>query len=295
MRVAFIGLGAMGLPMARNLIQAGHDVQVYNRSPGPAQELADGGARLMDSPAEAAGDAEALLTMLSDDAALEAVLFGEGGAFHTLPVGSMHISMSTVSVAMARRLTAAHATAGQQFVSAPVFGRPEAAADARLWVVAAGAPGAVERCRPLLEAVSQGLFVVGVEPEKANLVKIAGNFTIVGVMETLGEAFALLRKSGVDPHAFLELLNGALYKSPIYESYGRLIAAERYEPAGFKLSLGLKDVRLALAAADEANVPMPLASLARDRYLSALAHGEGELDWSALARGVARDAGLVDP
>lgn len=171
-------------------------------------------------------------------------------------------------------------SAGQHYVSAPVFGRPESAAAAKLWVVAAGEEAAVKPCRPLFDAIGQGVFVVGTEPEKANVIKIAGNFTHVALIETLGEAYALLRKHDVDPKDFLALLNGALYKSPIYESYGTLIAEERWEPAGFRLRLGLKDVRLALQAAEATATPMPLASLARDHYLA------------ALAKVVARQAGL---
>src|SRR5207245_2450379 len=204
--------------------------------------------------------AEVLITMVADDAALEAVLLGDQGALPALPRGAIHVSMSTISPALSRRLAERHHAAGQTYVAAPVFGRPEAAEAKQLWIVAAGPPAALERCRPLFDA--------------------------------LGEAFALGRKYGIAPAELLDIANGKLFRSPIYENYGKLIAEQRYEPAGFKLRYGLKDVRLALAAADEVAAPLPLASLLRDHYLSAVARGWQEIDWAGLARVAAADAGL---
>ncbi len=298
MRIAFLGLGNMGLPMARNLAAAGHDLTVYNRHQARADELAAGVARggppvrQAATPGEAVRDAEIAITMLADDAAVEQVVFENRGILASLPRDAAHVSMSTISVGLADRLSGAHHQAGQAFVSAPVFGRPEAAADAKLWVVAAGPEAQVSRCRPAFDAVAQGLFVVGDTPSTANLVKLAGNFTLAGMIETLGEAFALVRRAGVTAQQFLEVVNTSLFKSPVYQNYGTIIANERFEPAGFRLKLGLKDARLALEAAGALAVPLPLASLVRDHFLAAIAHGDAEKDWSTVATVSARAAGL---
>ena len=295
MKTTFIGLGGMGLPMARNLLQAGHTLTVYNRTRARAQQLEPLHAAIAGSPAAAAAGADVLITMVGDDAALEAVMLGDGGgggALAALPRGAIHLSMSTVSPALTRRLAERHRAAGQTLVAAPVFGRPDAAEARKLWIVAAGPAEAVARCRPLLDAMGQGVIPAGDDPARASVIKIAGNFLLAAAIEAMGEAFALARKHGVPPAELLEVVNGRLFRSPIYENYGNLIAAERYEPAGFKLTYGLKDVRLALAAADEATVPLPLAGLMRDRYVSAVARGWGDNDWAALARVAAADAGL---
>ena len=291
MKVGFVGLGAMGSPIARNLLKAGHGVTVYNRTRARAEELRPEGARVVDGVADVAR-AKIVMTMLADDRAVEAVAFGADGLLETLPARGIHVSLGTISPELSRRLTEAHAAGGQSFVAAPVFGRPDAAAAKRLVVVAAGPAAAIEKVRDLLEDIGRELVVLGEDPPAANTLKLAGNFLIVAMLETLGEAFALLRKSGVEPSRFMEIVNGGLIQSPIYESYGRLIAAGRFEPAGFKLRLGLKDVRLLLAAAEEHAVPMPLASLLHDHLLSAVATGRGEADWSALAEVAARNAGL---
>ena len=291
MRVGFIGLGNMGLPIARNLLQAGHELTVYNRTRSKAEALASAGATLANSLAEAS-TAEVVMTMLADDHAVEQTTLGDGGILNTLASGGVHLSLSTISTALSRRLTVAHTARGQSFIASPVFGRPDAAAAARLVVVAAGPDEAVERVRPLLEAIGRKLFVIGSEPYSANTVKLAGNFLIASMLETLSEAFILTQKSGVEPAKFLEVLNGSLFQSPIYENYGKIIMAQKFSPPGFALRLGLKDVRLVLAAGDEAAVPMPVASVIRDHFLSAVARGWGDMDWAALARVVAEDAGL---
>lgn len=292
MRVGFVGLGRMGLPMARNLARAGHEVAAYNRTRSRAGALVEAGGRAADTPAEAADGAEVVVTMLADDAAVEAVTLGEGGILGALRPGAVHLGMSTVGVALSRRLAEDHGRAGQGYVAAPVFGRPEAAEGAKLWVVAAGAPEAVDRCEPVFEAVGQGMFRVGEEPEKASVVKLAGNFMLAGMIEALAEAMALGRKHGVEAPKLLEVLTSTLFNLPVYRNYGGMIAEGRFEPAGFALRLGLKDVRLVLDAADEAAVPMPLASLAHDHFLSGVARGWGELDWAGMGRVVAENAGL---
>lgn len=291
MKLGFIGLGSMGSGMARNLLKAGHEVTVYNRTRAKTEALADEGAQVADRPVEACGG-EAVFTMLADDAALETVVFGDKGILTAGGTGLIHLSMSTISPALSRRLAAAHAERGQGYVAAPVFGRPEAAAAAKLVIVAAGKAENVERCRPALEAIGQKVFNAGADPEKANLIKVSGNFMLAAMLETLGEAFAVLRKSGVDPKLFLEIVNGNLFRSPVYELYGNAIAEGQFEPAGFKLRLGMKDVKLALAAAEEVSAPMPLGSLLRDHFLSGVARGYGNIDWAGLSKVIAEDAGL---
>jgi 3-hydroxyisobutyrate dehydrogenase-like beta-hydroxyacid dehydrogenase len=294
MNVGFIGLGSMGSGIAGNLRRAGHDLVVYNRTRSRAEALVGQGARLAGSPREAGSGVEVLITMLADDAAVEGMMFGEDGAIGGLGSGAIHLSMSTISAQLSRRLATEHQAKGQMYVAAPVFGRPEAAQAAKLWIVAAGPPAAIKRCQPLFGVISQGVEVVGDEPSKANVLKIAGNFVLASAIEALGEAFVLVRKHGIDLAQFLEVVNGKLLRSPVYENYGKLMIGQRYEPAGFKLRHGLKDVRLALGAGDEASVPLPLASLLRDQYLTAVARGWGDIDWAGVARVSAADAGLPD-
>jgi 3-hydroxyisobutyrate dehydrogenase-like beta-hydroxyacid dehydrogenase len=292
MKVGFIGLGNMGSAIARNLIQAGHTLTVYNRTRSRAEPFGSLGARIAETPSEAAADAEMLFTMLADDAALEAVILEPGNALQTLPADAAHISMSTISVALSRHLAEAHRERKQHYLAAPVFGRPEAAAAAKLFVVVAGPADQIERCRPLFDAIGQKTFVAGDDAHAANVIKLAGNFLITTVIEGLAEAFAFGRKFGVDPHAFLDVLTESLFAAPIYRTYGSMIASDKFEPAGFKLALGLKDNRLLLAAAEEATVPMPMASLVHDRFVAALALGLGESDWAAIARISYENAGL---
>jgi 3-hydroxyisobutyrate dehydrogenase-like beta-hydroxyacid dehydrogenase len=299
MDVGFVGLGAMGRPMARNIAGAGHQVTVYNRTRERAEAVVDV-ANLAASLDDLAHEREVVVTMLSDDAAVEEVAFGRPdetgrvtpGLVTAMPEDALHVSMSTISPAMSKRLEEAHRAAGQRYLAAPVFGRPEAAEARKLWVVAAGRHEDVDRARPIFEAVGAGSTVVGEDPWQANVVKLAGNFTIAAMIETLGEAFALARKSGVDAKTFLDVINSAVFKSPIYQNYGLTIADARFDPPGFRLRLGLKDVRLALKVADEANVPMPLASLLHDQMLALVASGSGDLDWSSFARLAAERAGL---
>jgi 3-hydroxyisobutyrate dehydrogenase-like beta-hydroxyacid dehydrogenase len=290
MNVGFIGLGNMGRGMAANLVKAGHDVTVYNRTPGKDEELVHVGARSASKVAEACRG-EAVFTMLADDHAVESVVYGDQGMLESLGKGAIHVSSSTISVSLSERLTAAHAAAGQRFVAAPVFGRPEAAAEGKLFVIAAGEPEAVSTAAPLFDAIGQKTFVVSETPKAANLVKLSGNFLIATVIESLGEAMALVGKGGVDRHQYLDVLTSTLFAAPVYKTYGRLIADRKFEPAGFAAPLGQKDIRLALAAAEELRVPLPIASLLRDRFLTLLAHGGDTLDWSAIGSLAARDAG----
>jgi 3-hydroxyisobutyrate dehydrogenase-like beta-hydroxyacid dehydrogenase len=230
--------------------------------------------------------------MLSDDHAVEEVVFDPGQVLATLPRGSVHVSSSTISVALSRKLAAVHQQHGQHYLSVPVFGRPEAAAAAKLFIVAAGDAKQIERCRPLFEAMGQKTFVAGDEPPMANVIKVAGNFLITAVMEGLAEAFALARKSNVDAGQMLEILTGSLFPAPLFKNYGAMIAQEKFEPVGFKLRLGAKDNRLVLSAAEEAGVPMPLASLVRDHFIAAMAQGMADSDWAAVAKIIYRNAGL---
>jgi len=291
MILAFIGLGKMGTGMSRNLLRAGHQVTVYNRTRSKADSLAAEGARATDSIADAVRDCEAVITMLADDRAVEQIVFGDGGLASALKPGAIHVGSSTIGTDLARRLAAQHAEHGQHYVSAPVFGRPEAAEAKKLLVVTAGPAETVNRCKPVFDAMGRQTFVAGVEPWQANAVKLCGNFMIASMLETFGEAFATLRKANVAPHLFLDVMN-ALFASPVYAGYGRMIAEEQFEPAGFALKLGLKDIRLALETAQECASPMPIASLVRDHFLTAIALGQADLDWSSIARIAARNAGL---
>ncbi|HUK53831.1 MAG TPA: NAD(P)-dependent oxidoreductase [Candidatus Binatia bacterium] len=291
MNIGFIGLGSMGAGMAENLLKAGHTVTVYNRTRSRAEALAAKGAQLAPTPAEACrGDA--VLTMVADDAALEAVTMGANGILASLQPGAVHVSMSTISVALSARLEEAHTRAGSIYIAAPVFGRPEAAAAAKLFVVAAGPAAAIQRCQPLFDAMGQKTYVIGEGASAANVVKLSGNFMLAAAVESLGEALALVRKHGLDPAQFLELITGSIFTAPAYKTYGSIIVREAYQPAGFKMPLALKDVRLMLAAGEAAGVPLPLASLVRDHAIAAIARGYGEWDWSALGKIAAENAGL---
>jgi 3-hydroxyisobutyrate dehydrogenase-like beta-hydroxyacid dehydrogenase len=230
--------------------------------------------------------------MLADDHAVEEVIFAPGNAIESLRADAVHISMSTISVALSRRLVDAHREKRQHYVAAPVFGRPDAAAAAKLFIVAAGAAKQIDRCRPLFDAMGQKTFIVAEEPPAANLIKITGNFMTSTVIESLAESFALIRKSGLDANTFLNVLTGSLFSAPAYQTYGNIIANDKVDHAQFKLPLGFKDNRLLLAAAEDLAVPMPLASLVHDRFVAAMAQGLSEADWSAIARVSYRNAGL---
>ena len=294
MNIGFVGLGNMGSGMAANLLKAGHQVTAYNRSRDKVDALAERGARPAATVAEACSG-EVVVSMLANDDAVEAVTFGDDGILASLSAGAVHVSCSTISVALATRLNDAHAEAGQHFVAAPVFGRPEAAAAAKLFVVAAAEPAVLQTVSPIFEAIGQRTFVVADDPTAASLVKLSGNFLIASVIESLGEAMALVGKAGVDKLQYLDILTSTLFGSPVYATYGGLVAREQFEPAGFAATLGLKDIRLVLAAGEELQVPLPIASLLRDRFLTLLANGGGQLDWAAVGALSAWEAGGKSP
>lgn len=281
----------MGSAIARNLLRAGHELAVYNRTREKAEALKHDGARVAGSPGQACLDAEAVFTMVSDDQALAQVVFGSDGIASALGSGAVHISSSTISVGFAKQLAAEHASKGQKHIAAPVFGRPEAAENKKLIVVTAGEGESIDRCQPLFDAIGRQTFQVGPEPWHANLVKLCGNFMIASMLETFSETFVMMRKAHIDHHLFLDVMN-ELFGSPVYKNYGRIIADERFEPAAFTLKLGLKDIRQVIDAAQEFNAPMPFASLLRDHLISGAAQGQEDLDWSSIARVAAHSAGL---
>ncbi len=290
MRVGFVGLGGMGRAMAGVLLRAGHEVVAWNRTRERAQELQKDGASVAGTPAEAAR-AGVVISMLADDHAVAAATAGADGIRAGLPRGGVHVSMSTLSPDTTEHLAREHAEAGQALVAAPVFGRPEAAAAAKLFIVAAGRGAEIERCRPLFEAMGQRTFTLGEDPAQASLVKLAGNFMITAAIEAMAESLALIGKAGIDRAAYLEVLTETLFAAPIYRTYGRTLLESRFSPPGFRLPLGAKDNRLFLQAGESHQVPLPLASLVRDRMLAALAHGYGEQDWSVFSRISAEEAG----
>jgi len=290
MKTGFIGLGHMGSAMAANLVKAGHDVTVFNRSPEKRRALLELGAHEAGSVADACRG-EVTITMLADDTAVADVALASHGIVETLAKGAIHLSMSTTSVALSKRLSDAHAHAGQRFVAAPVFGRPDAAAAAKLFIVAGGEAAAVETCKPLFDALGQRTVPISSEPAAANLVKLSGNFLLAAAIEALGEAIALVGKAGIDRRAYVDLLTSTIFPAPAYKTYGGLLAEGRFQPAAFAAPLGFKDIRLALEAAESLRVPMPLGSLLHDRFLRLLAQGGEGLDWAAIGGLAAQDAG----
>ena len=286
MNVGFIGLGQMGRAIAANLLAAGHELTVWNRSPDKAAELVASGARLAATPAGAArGDV--VMTMLADDAAVEAVVHGPDGI---LASPALHVSHSTIGVDLAARLAGDHA-AHAGFVSAPVFGRPAAAQAAKLFVVAAGPDDAVERCLPLFAAIGQRVFRVGTDAAAANLVKLGGNFMILAAIEAMAEAMPLAEAGGVDRRAMLDVLTGTLFGAPVYQTYGEILADDRFRPPGFTAPLGLKDMNLVAAAAAASRVPMPTLGVVRDHLRATIAANGPDIDWSAIALAVRSAAG----
>ncbi len=290
--LGFIGLGNMGEPIAANLLAAGYGLRVYNRTASKAAPLLAKGATAAKSPADVASPGGIVLTMLADDRALEEVCLPAGSFVEKLGAGGIHISISTIAPATARRLAAHHAKHKVEYIASPVFGRPDAAAAKRLWVCTSGAAAAKNRVQPILEAIGQGIFDFGEDAGSANVVKLCGNFMIASAIEAISESLTLAEKNGISKSAVAELFGKTLFACPVYQGYGRQIAEQKFEPAGFRLALGLKDISLALETAAASSVPMPLASLLRDRWITAIAKDRGNLDWTAVALGVAEDAGL---
>ncbi len=289
-RIGFIGTGNMGLPMAANLIRAGFAVRVYNRTPAKALSLAALGAEIAPDINAVAEPGGILVTMISDDPALEEIALS--GVIDRLAPGGVHVSMSTVSPAAARQVARQHEALGVCYVAAPVFGRPEAAAACKLWICVSGPQEARQRVTPLLGALGQQVYDFGDDPGAANVVKLAGNFLIGSALEAMSEALALAEKDGIDRSRVVELMGQTLFACPVYQNYGRALAEERYEPPGFRLALALKDIELVLRTATSNATPMPLAGLLRDRMVSGIAKGRSELDWSVIGLGVMETAGL---
>lgn len=292
MQIAFLGLGTMGLPMAANLIKAGYPVRAWNRSPAPVATLVALGAEGASTPREAVEGADVVISMLADDTATLAT-FIDAQALEGLKPGAIHINMATVSVALANRLLALHQAQGVGYLAAPVLGRVNVAEAGQLQILSAGDAAALAVVQPLFDVLGQKTWHFGDRPEQANAVKLSVNFMIASAIGTMGEAVALAQGYGVDKGGVLDLITTTLFAAPVYKGYGQAIAEDRFEPAGFKLALGLKDVRLAMDAAEKVNVPLPLASTLRDTHIESLAHGEGHLDWAALSRTSARRAGQV--
>lgn len=292
MKIGFIGLGNMGAAIAANLVRAGHDVTVWNRSARKADPLLGLGAVLAPTPRAAATDRDLVITMLADDGALEGVLLGADGILEGLRAGALHVSMSTIAVATAERLAAWHAERRQRLLCAPVFGRPDAAAAAKLFIVAAGSKTDVDAAKPVFDAIGQRLFHVGETPASANLVKLCGNFMILASIEVMAEAMALAQKGGVPKKLLLEVLTHSLFDAPVYRNYGTALVEERFKPAGFAAPLGLKDMRLAGESAEQLRVPMPVLNVLRDHLLQTIAIEGEDVDWSAIARTVSKNGGL---
>jgi 3-hydroxyisobutyrate dehydrogenase-like beta-hydroxyacid dehydrogenase len=292
MKVGLIGVGRMGAAMGRRLLAAGCDLLVYNRTPEKAAELVKSGARAAASVAAACAGREVVITMVADDAALHEVVLGTGGLRDSLAAGATHVAMGTHGVAAIRAIETAHGVARQHFVSAPVLGRPEAVDAGQLGIIAAGPPAGLAACRPVLESIGRRIFEAGHKPESAAALKLTNNFVLGCCIEVLGEAFALTRKYDVPPAVLYDVLTEGLFAAPAYRTYGRIIADRNYDHVGFTARLGLKDMNLALAAAEVARVPLPSANVVRDRLLSAIARGDGDRDWSVMAREQARASGL---
>lgn len=287
--LGFIGLGNMGEPIAQNLLRAGYSLRIYNRTASKGAALVETGATLVASAAETATPGGIVLSMLADDRAVEEVCFAKPSFVERLGRGGVHASLSTISPATARRLAEHHKAQGVDYVAAPVFGRPEAAAAAKLFCLAAGPAAAKKRLEPIQAAIGQGAFDFGEEVGAANVVKLCGNFMIAATIEALAEMLTLAERNGVDKSAVAEMIGKF---SPLHYTYAKVIAERRFTPPGFRLVHGMKDVNLIMQTAAASTTPLPLASLLHDRWLSAIAKGRGELDWSAIALGVAEDAGL---
>jgi 3-hydroxyisobutyrate dehydrogenase-like beta-hydroxyacid dehydrogenase len=281
----------MGLPMAANLLKAGHEVAVWSRQPGPAEALRALGAQIAESP-RAAFRGDAFLSMLSDDSAVRAIVM-DGGLFADGGSATIHVNMATISVAFADELAAFHRDGDVPYVAAPVFGRAEVAAAGRLNIVAAGDRASIAKVQPLFDAMGQRTWLVGDRPSQANAVKICGNFMLASAIEAMSEAVALISAQGVPPKTFLEIMTTALFDAPAYRGYAKIIGDQLFEPAGFRLTLGLKDIRLALSAGEAAHVPLPFASVMRDVFVEAIAHGLANSDWSAISQVALQRANLA--
>jgi hypothetical protein len=292
MKVGFIGLGRMGSAMARRLIDGKHDVGVYNRSPDKLKPLTDAGAKALDSIQAAANYGEAVFTMLADDAALMEVVTKPAGLLQSLPKGGIHICAGTHSVAAMHNVKKLHGDVGRIVIATPMLGRPELVASGQAGMLVAGDQAAVARCRPLFDTIPRRTFEAGLDPVAAAAIKIANNFVLGCAIEAMGEGFSLIRKYDVTPDVFLDVMTDGLFACSAYKVYGKIIAEERYQPAGQRAILGLKDANFALEAGGAVGVPLPSGNVWRDRLVGAVAHGEAEHDWAVMAKDQARASGL---
>ncbi|MGH7932489.1 MAG: NAD(P)-dependent oxidoreductase [Candidatus Binataceae bacterium] len=291
--IGFIGTGAMGLPMAANLIAAGFKLRVYNRTAAKAEALASKGAQLVATAADTALPGGILVSMVTDDAALEGIVTGDDTIASRLAPGGIHLSMATVAPATSRKLARYHAERDSVFVTSPVFGRPDNAGKRQLVVCLSGPAAAKDKVRPLIDAMGRIVYDYGDDPGAANVAKLCGNFLIAAALEAMAEGFTMCEKNGVDRIKVAEMLGQTLFACPLYQNYGKMVAEKRHLPAGFRLELGLKDVELVMRTAGEVTAPMPTASVVRDRLIGGMAKGRADMDWSALALGVLDDAGLA--
>jgi 3-hydroxyisobutyrate dehydrogenase-like beta-hydroxyacid dehydrogenase len=291
--VGFIGLGNMGLPIATNLLKAGYHLRVYNRSAEKAAPLVEAGAILARSPSEAVDRGGVVSTMLSDDTAVNSITDSNPAFLERFGGSGIHVSMSTIAPQTARELAEHHVKKGVSYLAAPVIGRPDRAATGSLFILLAGAREAKQRVEPLLKIIGQRIFDFGDKPQAANVAKLIVNFNIVAAIECMAEGFTLAEKNEIPRTKMAELLSETLFAGVAYKGYGECVARHQYTPAGFRLRLGWKDLRLVLEVGDDSDTPMPVGSLLRHRFLSALAKGRGDLDVAGLALGAAEDAGLT--
>ncbi len=290
--IGFIGLGGMGTAMAANLLKGGFHMKVYNRTPHRAEPLVALGATQVHSVAETAEEGGIVVSMLTNDAAVQTVAFGDGGFGHMLGAGGIHVSMSTISPEASRRLATRHNEQHSQYIAAPVFGKPDAAAAQKLWIATSGPAEAKTRIQPLLDAIGQGVYDFGDDPGAANVVKLAGNFLLGAAIEAMGEAFTLAKKNGIPRTAVYDFFSETLFNCPIYKNYGKLISEEHYQPIGAVPSLIRKDFGLILQESQNSAVPMPLASLVHDRLTAMVAKGREDRDWAGFAGEISENAGL---
>jgi hypothetical protein len=293
MKVGFIGVGRMGQAMARRLIEAGHDLAVYNRTADKIRALVEAGAKPMGSLEQAAHYGEAVFTMLTDDTALDDVAGRKGGLLESLPRGGIHICSGTHGIGIIRKLKTEHSARGQIFIAAPMLGRPDVVTSGQAGMVIAGPAEALQLCAPLFAAIGRRSFEAGADPEAAAAIKIANNFVLGCAIEAMGEGFSLIRKYGVVPQVFYDVMTDGLFASSAYKVYGKIIVDESYDRVGQMALLGLKDANLALAAGEAVGVPLPSGNVWRDRLVGAVAHGDGGKDWAVMALEQARASGLT--
>jgi 3-hydroxyisobutyrate dehydrogenase-like beta-hydroxyacid dehydrogenase len=291
MKIGFIGLGKMGLPIAQHILDAGHELTVYNRTASKADPLKEAGATVAKTPAEAA-TGDAVFSIPFDDGQMEEVMFADDGIFNVMNAGAIHVCMSTLSVAVADKIAKSHEDGGHRYISAPVMGQPAMAEAAKLFVLAAGKPENIEMVQPIFDAFSQRIFILGETPSQANLIKLCMNFMVASAFNSIGESMALARKSGIDPETYVEVFTGTVFTGMVYQGFGSKIAAEDYDDVRADLALGVKDVGQFIEAAQTKVVPSPIASVVHNNFITAMANGFGDKDWSVVAKMMAKNAGI---